>query len=207
MENQILKVNALNYLSKLFSIRQIALNTGISYGVLKELMSSNKELPEEFSSKILKYLRSMGINLDLEFLDTLTLKEIYVEVKEFYTREETLNNPNKIYVFGDNLMRIGNGGQAIIRGCNNAIGIATKINPGMNRDSFFTDLDLEQNKEFLIQEVKKVRNAGNHFVFPKAGLGTGLAELPQRAPQTYAFLKELLLKYFNFENDSGEVLK
>ena len=42
-------------------------------------------------------------------------------------------------------------------------------------------------------------------VLPKDGLGTGLAKLKQKAPQTYAYLKQRLLEEFGFDNDNGTI--
>ena len=33
------------------------------------------------------------------------------------------------------------------------------------------------------------------LIFPKDGLGTGLAELPKRAPKTYKYLNKAIQKY------------
>jgi hypothetical protein len=50
--------------------------------------------------------------------------------KQWYTKEEIQCNPDKIYVFGDNEVRKGNGGQAkACRGEPNTIGIRTKALP------------------------------------------------------------------------------
>ena len=47
-----------------------------------------------------------------------------------YTRALIQSNPTALFVFGDNLKRIGYGGQAgEARGCLNAIGIPTKVSP------------------------------------------------------------------------------
>ena len=45
-----------------------------------------------------------------------------VELQKHFSVEDCNNNPDKIYVFGDNLIHKGKGGQAIIRDCCNAFG-------------------------------------------------------------------------------------
>lgn len=59
--------------------------------------------------------------------------------EEYFSIEQCLHNPDKIYVFGDNLIKKGLGGQAQIRNCPNAFGISTKRFPSMSLDSFFSD--------------------------------------------------------------------
>ena len=46
--------------------------------------------------------------------------KLYIEIVKIYKVKDLKNNPNKIFVFGDNLKRKGEGGQAIIRGEENA---------------------------------------------------------------------------------------
>ena len=55
-----------------------------------------------------------------------------VEIQKIFSVEDCNNNPNKIYIFGDNLCGVGKGGQAIIRDCVNVFGIPTKRTPSMN---------------------------------------------------------------------------
>ena len=52
--------------------------------------------------------------------------------QEWYTVEECLKHPKTLYIFGDNILRIGNGGQAVIRNIPNSFGIATKRTPSMD---------------------------------------------------------------------------
>ena len=87
-------------------------------------------------------------------------------------------HPTYLFVFGDNLVGNGQGGQAIIRYCKNSFGIPTKKLPSSLPDSFFND----DNFEFI--------------VFPEDGLGTGLAQLPEKAPKTYRFLVECINSNF-----------
>ena len=47
-------------------------------------------------------------------------------------------NPDVLYLFGDNVLRVGFGGQAKeIRGEPNAVGVRTKHRPNMHPDAFF----------------------------------------------------------------------
>jgi hypothetical protein len=128
-----------------------------------------------------------------------------VEITDRYSIADLKANPNKIYVFGDNVQRVGTGGQAQIRNNPNAMGIATKISPSMNESAFMSDEDLNNNKQIIDGDIAKIKATGKVVVMPKDGLGTGLAKLKEKAPQTYAYLRQRLLEEFGFDNDKGTV--
>lgn len=113
-------------------------------------------------------------------------------------REDLRANPNVIYLFGDNLLEVGMGGQAgEMRGAPNAVGIPTKKAPGMGDEDFFTDDEFDYNKAMIdvnIEQViiKRTVLAATAVVIPLDGLGTGLAELDIRAPRTFVYLEERL---------------
>lgn len=132
-----------------------------------------------------------------------------LEYRKFITRSMLKSAPDTLFVFGDNLARQGFGGQAReMRGEPNAVGIPTKHRPSMAEDAFFTDDD---KTKFLIvicmDYIRLVKHAarGSHIVWPKDGIGTGLAELEQRAPEIYKMIKELeeLLGRLAQESPSG----
>ena len=135
------------------------------------------------------------------------VKVINVVVQEtWYSIEQCKANPRSIYVFGDNLLRVGEAGQASIRSCNNAIGIATKKKPSMLKSSFFSDKEYDKLEPFLKKEMDKIVDimfSGNvdTLVFPKDGLGTGLSKLPQMAPKVFLALSALLYKTFGIVTD------
>ena len=66
-----------------------------------------------------------------------------IEIQKSYSIEDCKANPHKFYIFGDNLIHQGCGGQAIIRYCDNAFGIPTKRLPTMDENGpenpFFSD--------------------------------------------------------------------
>lgn len=106
--------------------------------------------------------------------------------------------PEYIFVFGDNLLGIGTAGQAIIRYEPNAFGIPTKRSPGMREEDFFNDT-MEDYHDVLSLWARKFNQLRDYLtkdnktiVFPKAGLGTGLAQLPTKAPNLYSNLKMLI---------------
>jgi len=118
------------------------------------------------------------------------------------TRQIVKNNHDKIFLFGDNLQRKGYGGQAkAMRGEPNAVGIPTKKKPTMDESSFFTDKEITNNVREIDNALLKIWQIKPDFdfeydtiVIPSDGIGTGLAELPQRAPETYKHLLKRLLE-------------
>jgi len=135
---------------------------------------------------------------------SVPINQVEVEAN-YYTPELLKANPNKIYVFGDNNQRQGKKGQASIRDEVNAMGISTKVRPAADEDAFMTDKDLANNKAVIDSDIAKIKATGKTVVFPKDGLGTGLAALKTKAPLTYAYLKQRLLEEFGFDNDKGTV--
>ena len=56
--------------------------------------------------------------------------------KGFWSIEDVIKSPNKIFIYGDNDLRTGLGGQAIIRNESNTLGIRTKKKPTHEKDAF-----------------------------------------------------------------------
>lgn len=104
-------------------------------------------------------------------------------------REDVQNNKHLLYIFGDNLARVGLGGQAAaMRGEPNSAGIATKRAPGMSADDFFSDKPDEIGT--VINDILRILDPANTvqysgIVYPLDGVGTGLAEMPKRSPRAY----------------------
>ena len=125
-----------------------------------------------------------------------------IEFKDRITREEVRQNRFKIFVFGDNLEEIGYGGQAkAMRGEYNTIGIPTKQSPFM----YFSDDDYDKVKDIILAKFGIIEShlQCNHIVvLPKAGVGTGLARLKEKAPKIWNLIKENLLKLGWKENDN-----
>ncbi|MCB2380132.1 hypothetical protein LGH70_21230 [Hymenobacter sp. BT635] len=105
-------------------------------------------------------------------------------------------NPTTLYLFGDNEQRRGKGGQAIeMRDEPNAVGIRVKRRPRLQEADFWTDAAFEANCRMIEDDLAPVRQhlaAGGTVVLPEDGIGTGLAQLEQRAPRTFAFLQQAL---------------
>lgn len=109
-------------------------------------------------------------------------------------REDLKKNPNVYYIFGDNEIRVGLGGQATsMRGEPNAIGVATLKAPGV----FWSDSDNKRQCLIIdkdLDRVEMVLRAQKTVIIPMDGLGTGLAQLQQRAPLTFRYLQQSLLE-------------
>lgn len=112
-------------------------------------------------------------------------------------RTDIQTNKDVLYIFGDNLARIGFGGQAKeMRGEPNSFGIATKRAPTYDPEDFFYD---EQPEVFDIieEEFKRLYElllTGKYkaVVIPRDGIGTGIANLVNNAPHLLCRIVELL---------------
>lgn len=133
-----------------------------------------------------------------------------VEVQEDWYNIGMLSaNPKKLYVFGDNTIRAGRGGQATIRDCFNAIGVATKRLPSTGDGAYYADT--QSDYKALTNDLfnlSKVMDSPEYqdwtLVFPKDGLGTGLSEMPQRSPFLFDVMSKYLKQYFNVDtNEDG----
>jgi len=124
-------------------------------------------------------------------------------LQKFIYREDLKNNPNLYYIFGDNDMRIGTGGQAFeMRGEPNAIGIRVKKAPKTLLYAYYNDKDYSKNIEKISEDIcniDKLLLQDKTVVFPSDGIGTGLARLNEVAPKTFKYLtnslNKLLKKY------------
>lgn len=112
----------------------------------------------------------------------------------FWTLDDVRKHPDWLFVYGDNDLHTGKGGQAIIRDEPNAMGIPTKKKPDDDNGSFYSDSELDSNRKKISQAVSSIRDAmdGSIYsalVFPKDGLGTGRAQLNTKAPNTFGYLQ------------------
>jgi hypothetical protein len=112
--------------------------------------------------------------------------------QKFIRRVDLRQNPDRRYVFGDNVLRVGFGGQAKeMRGEPNAIGVVTKLAPSMLLNAFFDDST--KCKELVQADLNRVQDALNRgltVVVPSDGIGTGLSRLPDVAPNLNKFIQE-----------------
>ena len=104
------------------------------------------------------------------------------------------DNPKTLFVFGDNLLQAGYGGQAKeMRGEPNAMGIPTKRSPDMANDAFFTNNDYGKVMPIISDIFDRLFYhvwEGGEVVWPEDGIGTGLAQLKQRAPDIWDYIED-----------------
>lgn len=125
-----------------------------------------------------------------------------------WTVNDVTNQKTDTFVYGDNLLRKGKGGQAIIRDLPNTIGLVTKKEPNNNSSSFFSDIEYEKNYQFILNDILKIKRKqilGDQLVFSSGGYGTGLSKLPELSPKTFDILNTLLLNFFHYDNLSGKL--
>lgn len=95
-------------------------------------------------------------------------------IKEFQITKDFLSaNPDTVFVFGDNLYRVGNGGAALLRDHKQSYGFITKQSPFSNDNSFYT---ISEYKKIFAIEVWKLReliklNPDKIFLITKLGAG------------------------------------
>ena len=123
----------------------------------------------------------------------------------FWTCDDVKKNPNHLFIFGDNNLSYGKSGQAIIRDEPNTAGIPTKRVPKNHFSAFYTDDDYEENCQRIEKAIKNIKNkifAGKFeaVVFPENGLGTGLSQLQNKAPNTFNFLNKSIRNLFRYIN-------
>lgn len=111
-------------------------------------------------------------------------------------REKIKENPDVLYLFGDNLIRKGLGGQAKeMRGEENTLGIVSKKYPSNNLSSFYTDKDFYSWLEVFSGDIKNLAekiNSGRYKALVIPPIGIGLADLPNKAPRIWKDLKTTL---------------
>lgn len=117
-----------------------------------------------------------------------------VILKDWYDKDwlDSLDPKKNVVVFGDNMARIGKGGQAFV--CRDhpvCHGIATKS----STLDYMSDDDLSHWTALIIDAfgLSKYINLEDFTIYlPKDGIGTGLANLPVVAPKLYHLLRLVL---------------
>jgi hypothetical protein len=66
------------------------------------------------------------------------------------------SNPKILFLFGDNFIKKGTKGQAVIRYAPNSAGIPTKKFPSMDSDSFLNDSEFEENKRKIEEAFRAI---------------------------------------------------
>jgi hypothetical protein len=114
---------------------------------------------------------------------------IYIQ-RKWFSDHQINKYPNAFFIFGDNLMAKGIGGQAkVCRDKKNTIGIPTKLTPGTDKAAYITSEIYQNNPhikgavEYAFNHVLKAVEAGLDIIWPLDGVGTGLALLRENCPE------------------------
>jgi len=124
--------------------------------------------------------------------------------QKFIYREDLKNNQGVTYLFGDNDVRRGRGGQAKeMRGESNALGIRVKKAPQTDKKAYYTDKEYQKNIKKIdedLQNVELVLERDGVVIIPTDGMGTGLARLKEFAPKTLVYLQKRLIEFIEEYN-------
>lgn len=138
----------------------------------------------------------------MSIIDKVVVSSIlYTEVED----GEVFLDGETLYLFGDNVVRRGKGGQAVIRGAVNSMGILTKRRPTMKSGAYLDDDVLDLTSSIILSDIGNILMAmeteGYRYIsIPRDGFGTGLANMKENCPRTFRFLSAQLLETFGFAN-------
>lgn len=104
------------------------------------------------------------------------------------------SEPRTLFVFGDNMVGMGYGGQAReMRDEPNAVGIPTKNYPGVKPADYFCDDDFAiataKISAAFMQLIAHAQGGGS-IVWPLDDIGTGMSDLPNKSPKIWAFVQD-----------------
>jgi|688.fasta_scaffold895708_2 hypothetical protein len=121
-------------------------------------------------------------------------RSIYILKELRYTTQLVRTSSDTIFVFGDNLLREGHGGQAIIRDLPNTYGIRTKKAAGSAKSDYFYDSDFFWFVRVINEDVAALQllHEKHPIVLHENGYGKGLAKLNKLAPKCYTYLNNAL---------------
>ena len=103
------------------------------------------------------------------------MREIVKEIPRYITAEFLRANPNMIFVFGDNQLRMGKGGAAKLRDEPNTYGFVTKKYPNNKDSSFYRPPEYSElfYAELLLLSSEIQKNPDKTYLVSR--LGGGLA--------------------------------
>lgn len=128
------------------------------------------------------------------------------------TRGLVRANPMVMFVFGDNDVHQGRGGQAKeMRGELNTIGIRVKKLPTRTPEAYWTDKEYDINEGKIDEDFLPVERhlaMGGIVVIPADGIGTGLGRMGEKCPKTFLYLNnrlETLIKAYGQTTQPNKV--
>lgn len=117
-----------------------------------------------------------------------------ITYQKFILRTDLQANPEDLYVFGDNVQRVGMGGQAAyMRGEPNAVGVATKWTPSGDPTAYFYDSQMDQVRSIWLSDTERLIQhllEGGKVIWPEDGIGTGLSAVPTYAPKIWEWMEQ-----------------
>ena len=121
---------------------------------------------------------------------------IVYRTDKIITRDKVKENPDVLYLFGDNLLRKGLGGQAKeMRGEPNTLGIVSKKYPSNSSGSFYSDEDFYSWLQVFSADIRSLAeriNSGQYKALVIPQIEVKLSDLPNNAPRIWKYLKTTL---------------
>ena len=123
----------------------------------------------------------------------------------FWTRQDAKDNPDKLFLFGGNILQdyvqtrkyVPSKTQAVIRGLINTLAVNTKWSNGSLETAYFSDQDAAEFNQYLLKSMLNLEHKLREFsiiVLPSVenGIGTGTAYLKEKAPKCWELLQTFL---------------
>jgi len=101
--------------------------------------------------------------------------KVWKELNKYITKEDLDNNPNWIFVFGDNTIHRGTAGAASLRYHRQSYGFITKKFPDNEDDSFYTLENYPFIFKLEMERLITMINTHQDYTFMISKLGSGLA--------------------------------
>ena len=168
----------------------------LSSVILAEEIRDAVELDEDFilgTEKEQKEYIKAEVKENIELIAPKVIEKMTVEIVK--------QNPGTIFVFEDSLIKKEAEEGGDLCHLKNTHGIPTRRLPSKTEEAFFGKKEHEQEESQAIAEAldtlhKKHFLKGKQIVFPKNGLGTGIANLKEKKPEFYLFINMIIVEKF-----------
>ena len=117
---------------------------------------------------------------------------IIKHIESYWTNEIARNHPQVLFIFTDNNEKKGKSGYASVRNEPNAIGIPCRKYERLAQDSFYLDINFEDNRRQFDEILMCIFNESSKYkeIWFPAHLFSEMTF--QVAPKTFAYLNERL---------------
>ena len=122
-----------------------------------------------------------------------------------WTPDDVRNNPDKIFVYGDNNLRMGKSGLSSMRDMPNTLGIRIKKGPSEKTAGFYLDSDIDIIKKILIDDITSIKLkmiSGKKIVLSSIGYGN-VEKINDKSSVIYNYIVNILRDNFEFDNLTG----